>query len=179
MKKSRFTSDHIAFALKQAEPGTPIEEVCRKLGVSQQTFYRWKKKTGGLNRLLPISAWTNRSYRMYCQSLLAFEKRWMAHRNAIETVNDEPANWCSLVARLTVTNRPRMSSGCTMDRNCTMRSSVTSTRATKRATIRPAKSSWLSWQRNVCGTAIVVCTSFFNEKAGTPNACIVGTTKKT
>jgi putative transposase len=44
MKKSRFTDQQIAFALKQSETGTPVEEVCRKLGISQQTFYRWKKK---------------------------------------------------------------------------------------------------------------------------------------
>ena len=48
MKKSKFTDQQIAFALKQAETGTPIEEVCRKLGISQQTFYRWKKKFAGL-----------------------------------------------------------------------------------------------------------------------------------
>ena len=38
MKKSKFTDQQIAFALKQAETGTPLEEVCRKLGISQQTF---------------------------------------------------------------------------------------------------------------------------------------------
>jgi hypothetical protein len=48
MKKSKFTDQQIAFALKQAETGTPVEEVCRKLGISQQTFYRWKKKFAGL-----------------------------------------------------------------------------------------------------------------------------------
>ncbi len=48
MKKSRFTNEQIAFALKQAESGTPVEEVCRKLGVSQPTFYRWKKKFDGM-----------------------------------------------------------------------------------------------------------------------------------
>ena len=48
MKKSRFTNEQIAFALKQAETGTPVEEVCRKLGVSQPTFYRWKKKFDGM-----------------------------------------------------------------------------------------------------------------------------------
>ena len=48
MKKSRFTDEQIVFALKQAESGTLIEEVCRKIGVSQQTFYRWKKKFGDL-----------------------------------------------------------------------------------------------------------------------------------
>ncbi len=48
MKKSRFTDEQIAYALKQAELGTPVTEVCRKMGVSEQSFYRWKKKYGGL-----------------------------------------------------------------------------------------------------------------------------------
>lgn len=48
MKKSRFTEEQIAFALKQAEHGAPVAEVTRKMGVSEQTFYRWKKKYGGL-----------------------------------------------------------------------------------------------------------------------------------
>ena len=48
MKKSRFTNEQIAFALKQAESGVAVEEVCRKLGISQQTFCRWKKKFGGM-----------------------------------------------------------------------------------------------------------------------------------
>ncbi len=48
MKKSRFTEQQIAYALKQAELGTPVTEVCRKMGVSEQSFYRWKKKYGGL-----------------------------------------------------------------------------------------------------------------------------------
>lgn len=48
MKKTRYTEEQIAFALKQAELGTPVEEVCRKLGVTQQTFYRWKKKYEGM-----------------------------------------------------------------------------------------------------------------------------------
>lgn len=48
MKKSKFTEEQIAFALKQAEHGTSVAEVTRKMGVSEQTFYRWKKKYGGL-----------------------------------------------------------------------------------------------------------------------------------
>ena len=48
MKKSNFTEEQIAFALKQAESGTRIEEVCRKMGISQATFYAWRKKFGGL-----------------------------------------------------------------------------------------------------------------------------------
>ena len=48
MKKSNYTEEQIAFALKQAELGTPIPEVCRKLGIAEQTFYRWKSKYGGM-----------------------------------------------------------------------------------------------------------------------------------
>ena len=48
MKKSKFTDEQIAFALRQAETGTPVAEVVRKLGISEQTFYRWKRKFGGM-----------------------------------------------------------------------------------------------------------------------------------
>jgi putative transposase len=48
MKKSKFTEAQIAFALKQAESGTTVEEICRKMGISQATFYAWRKKFGGL-----------------------------------------------------------------------------------------------------------------------------------
>jgi putative transposase len=48
MKKSKFTEQQIVFALKQAETGIPIEEVCRKIGISEATFYNWKRKFSGL-----------------------------------------------------------------------------------------------------------------------------------
>jgi putative transposase len=48
MKRSKFTEEQIAFALPQADTGVPVEEVCRKVGISQATFYAWKKKFGGL-----------------------------------------------------------------------------------------------------------------------------------
>jgi len=48
MKKSRFTNEQIAFALHQAASGTAVEEVCRELSIRQQTFYRWRKKFGGM-----------------------------------------------------------------------------------------------------------------------------------
>lgn len=48
VKKSRFTEEQIAFALKQAELGTRVEDVCRKMGISEATFYIWKKRYGGV-----------------------------------------------------------------------------------------------------------------------------------
>ena len=48
MKRSRFTEEQIAFALKQAELGTKVEEICRKIGISDATFYKWRQKYGGL-----------------------------------------------------------------------------------------------------------------------------------
>jgi len=48
MRKSKFSEEQIAMALRQAEAGTPVEEICRKLGVSQATFFRWKKVYGSL-----------------------------------------------------------------------------------------------------------------------------------
>ncbi|MBH0366985.1 IS3 family transposase [Salmonella enterica] len=47
MKKTRYTEEQIAFALKQAEIGTRVGEVCRKMGISEATFYNWKKKFAG------------------------------------------------------------------------------------------------------------------------------------
>ncbi len=48
MRSSKFTEEQIAFALRQAETGTPVKEVIRKLGITEQTFYRWKKKYAGM-----------------------------------------------------------------------------------------------------------------------------------
>ncbi len=48
MKKPKFTTEQIIFALGQAEAGLGVDETCRKLGISEQTFYVWKKKYGGM-----------------------------------------------------------------------------------------------------------------------------------
>ena len=51
MKKSRFTEQQIAFALQQAEGGTSVDEVCRKMGICQATFFRWKKVYGAFDAI--------------------------------------------------------------------------------------------------------------------------------
>ena len=48
MKKKRFSVEQIAAVLKQAEVGVPVAELIRKVGISQQTFYRWKNQYAGL-----------------------------------------------------------------------------------------------------------------------------------
>ena len=48
VKRSKFSEDQIAFALKQNELGTSVDEVCRKMGISEATFYVWKKKYSGI-----------------------------------------------------------------------------------------------------------------------------------
>ncbi len=48
MRKSRFTEEQIAYAPKQAELGTKAEAICRKMGISDATFYKWRQKYGGL-----------------------------------------------------------------------------------------------------------------------------------
>ena len=48
MKKSKFTEAQIAFVLKQADEGTAVADVCRKAGISEATFYNWRKRYGGM-----------------------------------------------------------------------------------------------------------------------------------
>lgn len=49
MRKSRFTEEQIVTAIKEHETGTPTQELCRRLGIGQQTLYRWKAKYGGMS----------------------------------------------------------------------------------------------------------------------------------
>ena len=77
MKSSRYTPEQVAFAMRQAESGTLVPEVCRKMGIAEQTFYRWKKKYAGMGiaevRKLRILEEENRKLKrgqLYTKSLL-------------------------------------------------------------------------------------------------------------
>ena len=48
MKRSKFSEEHVAYALRQAESGTAVGDVCRQVGISEATFYAWKKKDAHL-----------------------------------------------------------------------------------------------------------------------------------
>ena len=48
MRKARFTEEQITYAIRQVEAGVPVAELCRKMGISEQTFYVWKKKYAGM-----------------------------------------------------------------------------------------------------------------------------------
>jgi putative transposase len=65
MKNSRFSEQQIGFVLRQAEEGTPIAEVCRKAGISEASFYSWRKKYGGLlpSEMKRLKRLNGRSYR--------------------------------------------------------------------------------------------------------------------
>ena len=48
MRKSKFTEEQITYAIRKVEAGSTATEVCREMGISEQTFYRWKRKYAGL-----------------------------------------------------------------------------------------------------------------------------------
>ena len=48
MKKTRYTDEQIGYALRQAEAGKTVTDICREMGISQQTFYRWRRKFAGM-----------------------------------------------------------------------------------------------------------------------------------
>ena len=62
MKKSRFSEEQIAYALRLAESGTPVVDVCRQIGVSEATYYTWKKKYADLGSTI-LSAWSRHATR--------------------------------------------------------------------------------------------------------------------
>ena len=88
MKKSRFTDSQILDAIKRVEAGVTVPEVCRELGISSATFYKWRAKYGGMDvpmmsRMKELEAENARLRKMYAEEKLkaelraeALEKKW-------------------------------------------------------------------------------------------------------
>ena len=88
MKKSRYTDSQILAILKQAEAGTPVQELCREHGMSSATFYKWRSKYGGMDaslmaRMKELEDENRRLKKMYAEERLkaeivqeALTKKW-------------------------------------------------------------------------------------------------------
>ncbi len=81
MKKSRFSEEQVAYALRQADSGTAVADVCRQLGVSEATFYVWKKKyahlgVGEMRRLRQLEEENHRLKRVVAD--LTLDKHMLA-----------------------------------------------------------------------------------------------------
>ena len=81
MKKSRFTEEQVAYALRQTESGTAVADVCRQIGISEATFYVWKKKyahlgVSELRRLRQLEDENNRLKRLVAD--LTLDKHMLA-----------------------------------------------------------------------------------------------------
>ncbi len=75
MRKSKFRESQIVGAIKQSEAGIPVQEICRDLGISRATFYKWKSKYGGLEasdlkRLKELESENRKLKQMYAESEL-------------------------------------------------------------------------------------------------------------
>jgi len=84
MKKKRFTDEQIGYALRQVEAGKTVTETCREMGISQQTFYRWRRKFAGmgvaeLRRLKQLEKENKRPGRLACD--LSLDKHMLMRRN--------------------------------------------------------------------------------------------------
>ena len=78
MKKSRFTDSQIIDALKRAEVGLTVPELCRELGISSATFYKWRAKFGGMDaslmaRMKELEQENQRLRKMYVEEKLKAE----------------------------------------------------------------------------------------------------------
>jgi putative transposase len=88
MKKSRFTDSQIMDALKRVEAGLPVPELCRDLGISTATFYKWRSKYGGMDtsmmsRMKELEEENRRLKKLYVEAQLkadivseALAKKW-------------------------------------------------------------------------------------------------------
>jgi len=88
MKRKRFTEEQIIKALKQQEAGVKVQDICREVGIAEQTFYRWKSKYGGMDvseakRLRTLEEENSRLKKLLADTMLenmaikdALSKKW-------------------------------------------------------------------------------------------------------
>jgi len=97
VKRSKFSEEHVVYALRQAEGGTPVGDPCRHLGVSDATFYAWKKKyahlgVSELRRLRQLEEENSRFKRMVAD--LSLDKHMLSEAlRRIGTTTDHGGSW--------------------------------------------------------------------------------------
>ena len=92
MKKSRFTDSQILDAIKRLEAGVTVPEMCRELGISSATFYKWRAKYGGMDvpmmsRMKELEAENARLRKMYVEEKLKAELRAEALEKSGEAIS--------------------------------------------------------------------------------------------
>lgn len=92
MKKSRFTDSQIIEAIKRVEAGLAVPELCRELGISSATFYKWRSKFGGMDvsmmsRMKELEAENTRLRKMYVEEKLKAELRAEALEKSGEAIS--------------------------------------------------------------------------------------------
>lgn len=96
MKKSKFTDSQIMDALKRAESGLAVPEICREMGISTATFYNWRGKYGGMDvslmaRMKELEAENARLRKMYVEEKIkprSLPRRWQKKTEAIYPPRD-------------------------------------------------------------------------------------------
>ena len=94
MKRSKYSGEHIVYALRQAEAGTPIGDLCRQLGIAEQTFYPWKKKyahlgVSELRRLRQLEEENSRLKRLVAD--LSLDKHMLSEGRSEKKAEARPA----------------------------------------------------------------------------------------
>lgn len=100
MKRSKFSEEQIAYALRQAEGGTPAGDVCRQLGISEATFYQWKKKFAhlGVSELRRMRQMEEENRRLKGQ-VIASLPSWPSSRLPYQSPSESYLPWVSCAAR--------------------------------------------------------------------------------
>ena len=162
MPRKRFTDEQIAFALRQADGGTPIGEICRKMGVSEATFYRWKKVYAGMGvaeirRLKQLEDENGKLKRLVADLSLDKEMLQDALRKSGEAFRAPRRRGLAPPLSASASGGPFKQAA------STGRPTVTDQAAIRRPLCGRGSR---SWPRRVCAAAIGVFTCCFDGRAG-------------